>query len=134
MTAPHMGGCLCGNIRYIAEGPPNNVTNCHCRTCQQATGTAMVTWAEFPREAVSWERGEVRWRRSSDKGERGFCPACGTPLTFRYLESLNVDLAVATMDDPDRLPPEDELWTQSRFSWMPADERLPQYRRSRQKG
>jgi hypothetical protein len=91
----------------------------------------MMTWAEFPKQAVTWASGAVRWRRSSDTGERGFCPDCGTTLTFRYLHGADIDLAVATMDDPDSLPPEDELWTQSRPGWMPADERLPQFRRSR---
>jgi len=37
------GGCLCGRVRFRADGPPNNVTNCHCRTCQQQGGAAYVT-------------------------------------------------------------------------------------------
>ena len=54
MTETHEGGCLCGAVRYRAQGQPNNVTNCHYRDCQQAVGAAFVTWAEFPAAAVTW--------------------------------------------------------------------------------
>lgn len=131
MTAMHEGGCLCGAVRYRAAGRPNNVTNCHCRICQKAAGAAFVTWAEFPAAAVSWLAGTPRWYRSSDTAERGFCPSCGTTLTFRYLGGGALDVAAVTLDDPDALPPEDELWTASQRDWVPGDERLPRYPRAR---
>ncbi len=130
-TMTRTGGCLCGSIRYAVRGRPNNVTNCHCRMCQRAVGAAFVTWAEFPAAAVDWTRGPPRWRRSSEIGERGFCPECGTSLSFRYVGGDAVDVAVATLDDPAALPPEDELWTGSRIDWVSADGRLPQHRRGR---
>ena len=134
MTGAREGGCLCGKIRYRVEGPPNNVTNCHCRQCQMAAGAAFVTWAEFPAEAVAWLAGVPVWYRSSDRAERGFCPACGTTLTFRYLDGDALDVAAVTLDDPDALPPEDELWTASQRAWVPGDERLPGFRHEREPG
>lgn len=134
MTGKHEGGCLCGKVRYRVEGPPNNVTNCHCRQCQKAAGAAFVTWAEFPAEAVAWLTGAPLWYRSSDKAERGFCPACGTTLTFRYLDGGALDIAAVTLDDPDALPPEDELWTASQRAWVPGDERLPRHPHERKPG
>jgi len=134
MTGAREGGCLCGKIRYRVEGPPNNVTNCHCRQCQMAAGAAFVTWAEFSAVAVAWPTERPVWYRSSDRAERGFCPACGTTLTFRYLAGDALDIAAVTLDDPDALPPEDELWTASQRAWTPGDERLPRFRHERKPG
>lgn len=129
----HEGGCLCGRLRYRAEGRPNNVTNCHCRQCQLATGAAVATWAEFPADKVAWLSEPPRWYRSSARAERGFCPDCGTAISFRYLDGKAVDLAAVTLDAPDSLPPEDELWTESQRAWAPGDARLPRHPRERRK-
>ena len=43
------GGCLCGALRYRAEGAPNLQGLCHCRTCQRLSGaghTGFITFAE----------------------------------------------------------------------------------------
>ena len=34
------GGCACGAIRYSSSGRARYMGNCHCRHCQQATGSA----------------------------------------------------------------------------------------------
>lgn len=59
----------------------------------------------MPGTAVTWER-QPEWYRSSPIAERPFCSACGTSLGFRYLDgSDNVDLTVASFDDPSMFKP-----------------------------
>ena len=51
-TQSHAGGCLCGQVRYVARGAPLNVRICHCGLCRKASGALMFGRAVFPREAV----------------------------------------------------------------------------------
>ena len=47
------GGCGCGQVRYRVEGEPIFVNNCHCRLCQQQTGSTSVVNAFFESERVT---------------------------------------------------------------------------------
>lgn len=86
-------------------------------------------WAEFPVSQVELDQSVIQFYSSSDVAERGFCPRCGTTLTFQYTGSReNIDISVATLDDPSNMPPEDHLWTKSKIAWFDVDDQLPKYR------
>lgn len=76
------GGCLCGAIRFAAEGAPGNPHSCSCRMCQRHSGAPTTLWVEFPRDRVRWTGpggAPAAWR-SSPASSRAFCPACGSTL------------------------------------------------------
>jgi hypothetical protein len=122
------GGCLCGAVRYRVEGPPLNADFCHCRLCQRAAGAPVVAWGTWPADRFAWTRGEPRSFASSAKGERSFCPACGTPLTFVDPgDRTRVDVTLASLDDPAAFPPASHAWTMSRVPWLEIGDDLPRY-------
>ncbi|NQU57140.1 MAG: GFA family protein [Rhodospirillales bacterium] len=130
-TKANEGGCQCGQIRYSVSGAPNNTTNCHCSQCRMAAGAPYVTWSEFPAEAVTFISERPQFYRSSDAAERGFCPACGTTLTFCYIDGNGIDIATATLDDPSIFPPQKHIWTRSKVAWVSINDGLPQYPKER---
>jgi hypothetical protein len=56
--------------------------------------------------------------RSSDAAERGFCRECGTPLTFRYLESDGIDVSIGSLDRPEQAKPVIQFRIESRLPWL----------------
>ena len=78
----HLGGCLCGAIRFEATGPALRPHTCSCKMCQRHSGALTAVWVEFPKDAVVWtgERGRPSTYRSSDASSRAFCPECGSTL------------------------------------------------------
>jgi hypothetical protein len=122
------GGCLCGAVRYRVTGEPQSTTWCHCRMCQRASGAPAVAWGTFPPEAFVFTLGAPAVFRSSPRGERSFCPACGTPLTFRPAAGRrDIDITLASLDDPAALAPDHHIWRMSRIAWFDTADTLPRY-------
>ena len=122
------GGCLCGSIRYRLSGEPSSVTHCHCAMCRRASGAPVSTWITLAKTDFAFTQGEPAVYRSSDQGERSFCADCGSPLTFRSSRwPDDVDVTLGSLDRPGSFPPDHEIWTSSRLSWLHLHHDLPSY-------
>jgi hypothetical protein len=95
MTQFHSGGCQCGAVRFrVSRFGRSSI--CHCRMCQKAFGgffAALVTAHD-----LAWTRGAPKRFASSNLVQRGFCAACGTPLTYEY--DGGTEIAVGALDNP----------------------------------
>lgn len=105
------GGCQCGAIRFRAEAL-GEASICHCRMCQKATGGLFGPYVGL--EGVVWTRGERKRFRSSNKVWRGFCEACGTPLTWEHEAGL-VGVAIGALDDPAAVRFTEQLGSESKL-------------------
>ena len=121
------GGCACGKVRYSAEIENDDAYLCHCRMCQRATGGVSIAFKNLPKAAVHWER-EPDYFHSSPIARRGYCAACGTPLTFEYPESDKMDLTVGSFDDPSRFRPRHHFGVEGMHRAWLNTEGLPEYR------
>jgi hypothetical protein len=87
-----------------------------------------VAWATFAAGSFELTRGEPAIHASSKGVKRGFCAECGTSLTYtaEFLDGF-VDVTVASMDDPEALPPQMHIWEKHRLSWLRNDDSLPRH-------
>jgi hypothetical protein len=121
------GGCLCGAVRFKAEGEPINVRICHCRNCQKAMGSPFYARALFPQTALTVS-GETGSYASSATLERVFCTKCGTRLFSWRTNGSAAGVALAVFDDRHAFAPTEHIWTSEKISWVRLDDGLPQYR------
>ena len=52
------GSCLCGKVRYEAEGELTAMHNCHCSRCRKHSGAAFVTDGFVAASRFRWLSGE----------------------------------------------------------------------------
>lgn len=107
------GGCLCGAVRYTVSVDNDEAGICHCRMCQRASGNVWLALKQVRPGDVTWH-GEPARYRSSPIARRGFCAACGTSLTWESDDGSDMDLTVASFDDPGRFRPVAEGGIESR--------------------
>jgi hypothetical protein len=119
------GGCQCGAVRYALHAEPNDPHICHCRMCQKALGSFFAPYGSVPIAAFEVTRGEIATFRSSDPTERGFCRACGTPLTFRYVDRPQISITLGSLDEPAKVRPGNQYGIEGRMPWFAALAALP---------
>jgi hypothetical protein len=121
------GGCLCGAVRFTVNAAPR-VHYCHCDMCRRATGSAFAVLAWVPSDQVAWAKADPTIRKSSPVAERGFCSACGSPLTLAYDASPHeVAIHVGAFDDPARLEPRYNYGSAQRLGWVCCGIDLPHH-------
>lgn len=112
------GGCLCGAVRYRVSGKPIAATLCHCADCRKASGGINVAWAVFNKDNFEWLAGVPSDYSSSPGIHWLFCPVCGSTVGYRRSERPNhMDVTTGTLDDPDLVPPDVEIWLKERIGW-----------------
>src|SRR5580704_3545852 len=109
------GGCQCGAVRFAVDGALGRASICHCRMCQKAFGAFYAPLVSAP--GVTWTRGAPSYFQSSNRARRGFCHACGTPLTFEP-DDGPVELAMGAFDDPIRTRPTIQHGMDARVPWL----------------
>ncbi|WP_375457886.1 GFA family protein [uncultured Enterovirga sp.] len=115
-------------MRYQAEAHPFHETICHCADCRRSVGAAEVAWFSVKRAAFRFVAGEPASYRSSPGVTRRFCGTCGTSLTFELDDTPDeVDVTIASLDDPGAVPPKDHSWTASKPGWAVLGDGLPQF-------
>lgn len=120
----YAGGCQCGRIRYVAEGPRDRSSVCYCRMCQKAAGSPFMAFVRFPARQVRWSRSPETFA-SSNQAERGFCRECGTPLTYRQVGGPNISLTINSLDDPESVRPDMRFSAEAAVSWCAILDALP---------
>ena len=132
MSGPRTGGCLCGAIRYEAEGEPVFSLQCHCRDCQRASGTAYVAAMRMPAAGFRITKGTPKhYVSNADSGNavtRFFCGECGSPLYIQVATRPDiVGIRVGTLDDPSGFRAEADIFVKSAQPWDHMDPATPKY-------
>jgi hypothetical protein len=107
--ARHEGGCLCGDVRFVADTEPMRVTVCHCHFCQRTTGTAYLVEPVFAEADFRITAGTPKTYDaiSAGSGKRvtiHFCGTCGARVMLGFERFPGfVGTFAGSFDDPGKL-------------------------------
>jgi hypothetical protein len=126
-SEPVGGHCKCGAVRYRLNGPPTYAGICHCDDCRRATGGAYVPWIGVHPDNLEVTEGQLAEYESSPGIFRGFCARCGSSLTFRGEGWNDIAITVASLEDPDAVTPESNVYLRERLHWVRINEDMRNY-------
>jgi len=123
----YAGGCLCGALRYEAEGEPLAMGHCYCADCRKASGSGFIPFMAFASSAVRFS-GQTRMftSKAANGGDavRNFCPVCGG-LVFGGVvgKDSSHTIYAGSLDDPSAFRPTIAIFNRDRPAWalLPAD-------------
>ena len=124
---PYTGGCLCGAVRYEAEGEPLYTGHCYCADCRKASGSGFIPFMGFASTAVRFSGATRQFRSKAFKGGdavRNSCPVCGG-LVFGGVvgEDDSHTIYAGSLDEPSRFHPQIAIFARDRPAWalIPPD-------------
>ena len=132
------GRCLCAGVEFELQPPSDFCAHCHCESCRLSHGAAFVTWTSVAADHFRITAGGdlVRWYRSSDWIEWGFCGRCGSSMLYRaigegHAEAPKLDrmyVTVASLTEPLDREPSVHVSYEERAPWHEVGDGLPKHR------
>jgi hypothetical protein len=124
------GQCHCGAVNYEMSANTVHQALCHCKDCHRHAGAPVVAWGLVAKDDLKID-GETKEYASSEHGRRHFCPTCGTGLFYTndVIFPGQIDVQIATLDDPDLMPPQGQIQMAERVRWMDTLDQLPKFDR-----
>ncbi len=119
------GGCLCGAVRFEVTERPTMDAYCYCKMCQRWSGSVLTSWAGFDKDVFRCIRGEIKYYKSSEYTERGFCADCGSSLVQCPLDGNRISVSTGSFDHSEEFPPREHCGIESQVSWLKVDDDLP---------
>lgn len=130
-TYPLAGGCDCQMVRYQLQRSPLFVHCCHCRWCQRESGAAFALNALIETDCVTLLGAPpelLDTPSASGKGQKiARCPQCRVALWSHYAGAGPAFsfVRVGTLDNPDALPPDIHIFTESKQPWLALSDGKP---------
>ncbi|MDZ5453186.1 GFA family protein [Labrys sp. ZIDIC5] len=111
------GSCLCGGVRYRIHGTLTPVSACHCSQCAKTSGNFVATTDCSAADLTLTAEDTLRWYRSSERAERGFCATCGGNLFWRSLGDDRISITAGTLDPPTGLTTRRHIFVASKSDY-----------------
>jgi hypothetical protein len=117
----YTGGCLCGALRYEAQGEPQFAGHCYCADCRKASGSGFIPFMGFASSAVRFIGQTLQFTSKAATGRdavRNSCPTCGS-LVFGGVIGKDQchTIYAGTLDDPWSFRPQIAIFTRNRPPW-----------------
>ena len=127
------GSCLCGAVTYEADCEIQRIFNCHCRDCQQATGSVYTTVLLVPEKDVKIKGYPASYTHMADSGAtmiKRYCSSCGSPLfSMNSRRQGFIGIRAGTIAQKHIVEPQLNVFCDSAVASTPMDDKLPKHAR-----
>jgi hypothetical protein len=116
----YTGGCLCGALRYEADGEPSYMGQCYCGDCRKASGSGFIPFMSFPASTIRFMGASKLFESQGLRGTaaRNSCPNCSS-LVFGGIagQSESFTIYAGSLDDPAQFKPTMAIFNHGRPDW-----------------
>ncbi|MAQ38679.1 MULTISPECIES: GFA family protein [Thioclava] len=122
----HTGACLCGAVSYEVAGDMRPVLACHCSQCRKTSGHIWASSQIDDHQLALINRDGLRWYRSSETAERGFCQFCGSSVFWRLDGEGRISIAAGTLNLPTGLSMAEHIFVADKGDYYEIEPGPPQ--------
>ena len=115
------GGCLCGAVQFSVRDDFNAFYQCHCKQCQQLTGSAFASNILTTPENIEWLKGEsdiTAYEHPARQFSKSFCAVCGSALPFVNKTRTALIVPAGSLNELPDLQPQANIFRSEEACWL----------------
>ncbi len=124
------GSCLCGGVRLEIDGEMRPVSLCHCTQCRKQSGHYYAATNCQDDDLTITGEEHVKWYRSSDFAQRGFCSNCGSSLFWKPDGKDYTSILAGCLDNPTGITATRHIFVADKGDYYEINDDMPQYEQS----
>ena len=115
------GECLCGAVKYELEDRFKAFYLCHCKQCQQLTGSAFASNIFTDPENIKWLEGKCRvsvYEHPTREFSKAFCNSCGSAVPFINKSGKSLIVPAGSLSGNPSIVPQANIFGSERACWL----------------
>jgi len=125
-----MGECLCGSIKFSVKDSFRAFYQCHCKQCQQLTGSAFASNILTDPDNIEWITGQrktTNYVHPSRDFSKSFCTTCGSAVPFINKSKTSLIVPAGSLNTLPDIQPQANIFTSEKACWLKPGLRAPDF-------
>ncbi|GJM13166.1 MAG: hypothetical protein DHS20C12_15690 [Pseudohongiella sp.] len=121
MTRILTGECLCGAVKFRLEDRFPWFHQCHCKQCQQLTGTAFASNLFTEPGNIEYVDGAelvAAWEHQTREFSSSFCKNCGSNLPFLNKSGTSLIVPAGSLNELPDIQPQANIFAGEEAPWL----------------
>lgn len=121
MTKMLTGECLCGRVKFKLADNFKAFYQCHCKQCQQLTGSAFASNLFTAPENIEWLSGLdsiLSYEHESRGFSKSFCKTCGSALPVINKSKTSLLVPAGSLNELPELQPQANIFRAEEACWL----------------
>ncbi|MEH6559116.1 MAG: GFA family protein [Oceanicoccus sp.] len=121
MSKKLTGGCLCGSVKFSVADSFKAFYQCHCKQCQQLTGSAFASNIFTDPDNIEWISGHpniTNYEHASRAFSKSFCKTCGSAVPFINKAKTSLIVPAGSLNEHPDIRPQANIFTAEEACWL----------------
>jgi len=121
MISKLTGECLCGRVQFSMKDKFKAFYQCHCKQCQQLTGTAFASNLFTDTDNIEWHSGQdniISYEHETRGFSKSFCKTCGSALPVINKSKTSLLVPAGSLNELPDLKPQANIFSAEEACWL----------------
>ncbi len=121
MSRTLSGECLCGRVKFSVTDSFKAFYQCHCKQCQQLTGSAFASNIFTAADNIQWLCGQDQitiYEHPSREFSKSFCKTCGSAVPFLNKTKTSLIVPAGSLNELPDIQPQANIFTSEEACWL----------------
>jgi hypothetical protein len=121
MSKQLTGECLCGSVKFSMMDSFKAFYQCHCKQCQQLTGSAFASNIFTDPGNIKWLSGQAKitkYQHPTKEFSKSFCAICGSAVPFTDKTKTSLIVPAGSLNEQPDIQPQANIYTSEEACWL----------------